>query len=165
MCNTLTYTYLYKIRGARKNSFSYSYSLSMQGEYFMLMLKTLSTRRWHILGAMVLIGMLLQIGAFTGSARAQSINQAHSGRGFYQQTNLIADTPGLAPNTDPNLINPWGLVAGPTSPFWVSDNNAGVSTLYTGQGKTVPLVVNVPPAPGNTAGTPDGIVFNGQNEF
>ena len=35
---------------------------------------------------------------------------------------------------DKNLINPWGLVQGPT-PFWVSDNNAGVSTLYDGNGK------------------------------
>ena len=32
---------------------------------------------------------------------------------------------------DPNLQNPWGVAESPTgSPFWVSDNAAGVSTLY-----------------------------------
>src|ERR1700682_4560033 len=38
---------------------------------------------------------------------------------------------------DKNLLNPWGLVQGPATPFWVSDNNAGVSTLYDGTGKAV----------------------------
>jgi hypothetical protein len=32
---------------------------------------------------------------------------------------------------DPNLLNPWSVTEIPTgSPFWVSDNNAGVATLY-----------------------------------
>ena len=52
--------------------------------------------------------------------------------GAYSQTNLVSDIPGMAAHTDPFLLNPWGLAYGPTSPFWVSDNNAGVSTLYTG---------------------------------
>ena len=41
--------------------------------------------------------------------------------------NGIVHTPAIV---DPNLLNPWGLVASPTSPFWVSDNGSGVSTLY-----------------------------------
>ena len=27
----------------------------------------------------------------------------------FEQINLVANTPGLAANTDPNLVNPWGL--------------------------------------------------------
>ena len=64
----------------------------------------------------------------------------------YKQTNLISDIPGVARITDPNLVNPWGQAASPTSPLWVADNGADVSTLYTGGvngsiPKTVPLVV------------------------
>ena len=50
----------------------------------------------------------------------------------YVQTNLVSDIPGLAANTDPNLVNPWGIAFGPTSPFWISDNHTGLSTLYRG---------------------------------
>ena len=52
----------------------------------------------------------------------------------YKQTNLVSDIPGLAKFTDPNLVNPWGLARSSTSPWWVSDNGMGVSTLYDGTG-------------------------------
>jgi len=48
--------------------------------------------------------------------------------------NLVADTPGAADHTDPCLINSWGIVSSPTSPFWVSANGTGLSTLYDGNG-------------------------------
>src|ERR1700730_5606806 len=87
----------------------------------------------------------------------------------YRQTNLVSDISGVARFTDPNLINPWGLVASPTSPWWISDNNAGKSTLYNAKppGSIPGLVVAIPPpsnAPG-TAGTPTGVVFNGSAGF
>jgi uncharacterized protein (TIGR03118 family) len=50
----------------------------------------------------------------------------------YTQTNLISDIPGVARITDPNLVNPWGQATVGTSPLWVADNGADVSTLYTG---------------------------------
>jgi len=86
----------------------------------------------------------------------------------YQQTNLVSDIQGLAPITDGHLLNPWGLIASSTSPWWVSDNNGGVSTLYNGNtGAIVPLVVNIPPldANGNGTGTPTGVVFSGASGF
>ena len=86
----------------------------------------------------------------------------------YQQTNLVSDIQGLAPTPDGHLLNPWGLTASSTSPWWVSDNNGGVSTLYNGNtGAIVPLVVNIPPldANGNGKGTPTGIVFTGTSGF
>src|SRR6266403_323957 len=81
----------------------------------------------------------------------------------YQRTDLVSNQPGVAPNTDPHLVNAWGLVALPTSPFWVSDNGTGFSTLYNGAGQQVPLFVTIPPAPSDpagTLGTPTGIVGN-----
>jgi len=80
------------------------------------------------------------------------------------QTNLVSDVPGMAQVTDPNLVNPWGITAGPTSPFWISDNHSGLSTLYDTAGVTQPLVVTIPPPAGSPAGTlaaPSGVVFNG----
>lgn len=89
----------------------------------------------------------------------------------YTQTNLVTSMKSLRAKVhDKNLLNPWGLVQGPT-PFWISDNNAGVSTLYDGAGKivkvkvgkkNVPFVVTIPPPMGSSASsTPTGTVYNG----
>jgi uncharacterized protein (TIGR03118 family) len=87
------------------------------------------------------------------------------------QTNLVSDLPGVAQNLDPNLVNPWGISESSSSFFWISDNGAGVSTLYNGQGQPqpagnnpphTPLIVSIP-APGDplgASGTPTGTVFN-----
>lgn len=86
---------------------------------------------------------------------------------IYVQTNLISDIPGLAANTDPNLLNPWGI-AFPSTPFWISDNHAGVSTLYNGSGQPFALVVTIPPPGGTPPGSvasPTGVVFNGGSDF
>lgn len=71
---------------------------------------------------------------------------------------------------DPNLVNPWGIGESPTSPFWISDNNAGVSTLYDTTGTPQGLVVSIPSLADllGTGGTPTGVVFNtarGQGAF
>ena len=86
----------------------------------------------------------------------------------YVQTNLVSNVPGLAAHTDPNLRNPWGTSTGPGLPIWVSDNAAGVTTLYDGAGNPQPgpknqLVVSIPapPSAGSGAmGSPTGTAFN-----
>lgn len=91
--------------------------------------------------------------------------------GSYLQTNIVSDVTGTAHVTDPKLINPWGIVAGPGTPFWIADNNAGVSTLYTGTGTSLagaPASVAIPAPAGsavNAAGAPTGVVFNGSPDF
>ena len=81
----------------------------------------------------------------------------------YVQTNLVSDIPGLAAHTDPNLKNPWGTSVGPGSPIWVSDNHAGVATLYDGAGNPQPRVVAIPAPPSagqGAVGAPTGQAFN-----
>jgi uncharacterized protein (TIGR03118 family) len=90
------------------------------------------------------------------------------------QTNLVSDLPGVAAVPDPNLVNPWGIAEGARGPFWISDNNAGVSTLYSVPGaNNTPVSINglvvsipTPPDPLGSTGAPTGTVFNidgGQN--
>jgi hypothetical protein len=87
----------------------------------------------------------------------------------YQQTNLVSDIQRFAQNPngqpDTQFLNPWGLIASPTSPWWVSDNNAGVATLYNGQGVKQGLVVDIPSPVSGVAGTPTGVVFTGATGF
>ena len=91
--------------------------------------------------------------------------QAGIARGSFRQTNLVSDVPGLAPLTDPNLVNPWGLSSRLTSPIWVSDNGKSVSTLYTGAGGKVNLTVHIPAPDGTLTGTPTGTVSNITSDF
>ncbi len=110
-----------------------------------------ATPRHALKRALLGAGVLLAVGASTAAAD-----------GGYVQTNLVSDIPGIAMATDPNLVNPWGLSAGPTTPIWTSNNGTGTSALYSGFTKAspgsaiVPLLVQVPPPPG----LPTGTVFN-----
>ena len=83
----------------------------------------------------------------------------------FREVKLVADQPGHAATTDPNLVNAWGLAFGPTTPLWVSNNGTSTSTLYQGAmpGKSitkVPLVVKIP-----GGGAPTGVVFNPTTGF
>ena len=89
----------------------------------------------------------------------------------YLQTNLVSNNSSKIPAayTDSHLVNPWGLVQGPTTPFWVSDQVTNVSTLYTGSGMPVPevppLVVSIPTVGTGPVNGPTGIVFNPDGGF
>lgn len=80
---------------------------------------------------------------------------------------LVADHAGTsAPTTDPNLVNPWGIVFGGTDPVWTANNGTQTSTLYDGDGNKQALVVKLPPSQTNGNFNPTGIIFNGvSNEF
>jgi uncharacterized protein (TIGR03118 family) len=90
----------------------------------------------------------------------------------YMQTNLVSDIAqpananGTAVTVDPHLKNGWGLARGAATPWWVNNAGTGTSTLYTGAGATVPLVVTIPNAKGAAgASAPTGMVFNGTTDF
>lgn len=81
--------------------------------------------------------------------------------------NLVTDDPSVnaAQITDPNLINAWGISHSGTSPFWVSSNGQGLSTLYrvdplTNATTKVGLEVSIPGA-GNVTGQVSNIGGSG----
>jgi uncharacterized protein (TIGR03118 family) len=85
----------------------------------------------------------------------------------YVVTPLVSDQPG-APVRDKNLKNAWGVAFSPFgSPFWISDNASGKSTLYDGKGAKQSLIVAIPCPKSHGQGSscpktaaPTGIVFN-----
>ena len=86
----------------------------------------------------------------------------------YQQTDLVANSASVSSTAtiDPNLVNAWGLSRSSGSPWWVSDNGTGLSTLYDGAGAIVPLVVTIPPPMGGTPpSAPTGTVYNFTKRF
>lgn len=99
------------------------------------------------------------------SAKPSTAQQSPNVAGnAFRQTNLVSDIPGAAQILDASLVNPWGITQAATSPFWVSNNGTGTSTLYGGDVAGSPfnkntLTVTIPGG-GNT-----GVVFNGTSTF
>jgi uncharacterized protein (TIGR03118 family) len=89
----------------------------------------------------------------------------------YSQTNLVSNVSGVATNTDPQLLNPWGISVLSGQDFWIADNNSGVSTLYDQNGnKDTGLVVTMPGAASNpngncSPGCPTGTVANASGTY
>jgi len=82
------------------------------------------------------------------------------------QHNLVADQAGMADVTDPNLVDPWGIAESSGSPFWISDNGTGLTTLYNGSGAIIPLVVTIAPPKGQPGpAAPSGQVYNNTTVF
>src|SRR5215469_11263404 len=100
----------------------------------------------------LLLGLLLVF--FYNSAFAQ-----------YTVTWLDTNNTTTANPPDPLLINAWGLTRTPGSPWWISDEGSGWSTLYDGNGVKQGLQVVVPAANQGWTGSPTGIVFNGWARF
>jgi uncharacterized protein (TIGR03118 family) len=83
---------------------------------------------------------------------------------FYTRGTLVKN---LAPakNVDPQLVNAWGITYAPSSPFWISDQGSGFTTIYNAAGLKQGAGITVPPASGSGPGSPTGIVYNGSTEF
>src|SRR5437870_2270890 len=94
----------------------------------------------------------------------QGVPAAGAASRFYRQHNLVSDGSVPADLVDTNLVNAWGLVSSPMSPWWISDNGKGRSTVYSVGGGTIPLIVTVPGAMGQQS-APTGVVFNGGTGF
>ena len=92
-------------------------------------------------GALVVIAAALASAASASSARDR----------FFEHV-LVTD------RTDGQLVNAWGLAAGPSGPWWVANEARSSSTLYAGDGRKQALTVAVP-------GGPTGVVFNGGQGF
>jgi uncharacterized protein (TIGR03118 family) len=126
------------------------------------MKKRLSGRLQFSLLAVTTVAAASTVAWMGMAANAAPKDTTHGGTVL--QTNLVSDLPGAAAVTDPNLVNPWGISESTTSPFWLSDNNSGLATLYqvpgTSSASVNPLAVNIPTPVSPTGGTPTGTVFN-----
>jgi len=89
---------------------------------------------------------------------------AGQARAQYTQTNLISNQAGVAPITDSNLTDPWGLAFSGTSPLWVSNQYSGTATVYKITGLTSSVtqltegVMNIGNAAPSAANGPTGQV-------
>lgn len=81
--------------------------------------------------------------------------------GAYRQVNLVSDAPGLALLQNPLLVNPWGISATASSPFWVANNGTSTSSLFNGDVGGSPLVPAGMPFITIPGGLPTGTVANG----
>ena len=118
-----------------------------------------------------LVGLvaLLTLAGMSSPAKPGHGNSGHQKRAnHYQQINLVSDIPGLAILDDSDLVNAWGISFSSTSPFWISDNGTGKSTLYAVTYDALGVVqvakqglfVNIP-----GEGNPTGQLFNGTGAF
>jgi uncharacterized protein (TIGR03118 family) len=81
---------------------------------------------------------------------------------FYTQDNVVSDGAVPAEHLDPNMVNAWGLASSPTSPWWISNNGTGTTTLYRVNTGVISFFT-VPGATGPSA--PTGMVRNGGTGF
>jgi uncharacterized protein (TIGR03118 family) len=110
------------------------------------------------------INVLVTLAVFA----AMLVFAANLAAGQYKQINMVSDQTGMAHHTDPNLVDPWGLVFLPHCGFLMANARTGVSTAYGPNGKAIPLNITVPPAPSQPfgpVGTPTGVVANLSREF
>ena len=82
------------------------------------------------------LALVLSLGLQTGPAAAVADKE-------YTVHKLVSNVAGVASFADSNLVNAWGLTAGPTTPWWVADNGKDLSTIYRANGTPATLVVQV----------------------
>jgi len=90
-----------------------------------------------------------------------SAHQSHHAPLAVQRVNLVSDQAGKASLQDADLVNPWGLSLGATTPVWSSNNGTSTATLYSSapgsttaaKVPTVRVTVPLPTGQVNNAGT------------
>jgi len=135
----------------------------------------LVAHRVHIFTGLALAGLLLAAllpARFVAPAAAQQATGITPDipvippGSAYRQTNFVSDIGGLAPILDPLMVNPWGISANPTSPFWIANNGTSTTQLIRGDNAGNPVVLN--PSPNTITipgGLPTGTVANPTTDF
>src|ERR1041385_8513660 len=132
------------------------------------------TNQAKFIGTIVTVMIIIVIALVCGGQRAPVTASSKLAAGpavdgksesqFYLQHNLISDGSVPADLTDANLVNAWGLVAGPTTPWWTANNGTGTTTLYNVGTAAIVAHFTVPGA-GGAQGNPTGLVLNGGTGF
>lgn len=104
------------------------------------------------------------VGALAGASPGAEHTQRTTRHGFVER-DLVSDIPGRAETTDPNLVNPWGLVRKNNGAILVSNNGSDTATAYSGARDNQPvnntgLLVKFP-----AGAAPDGVVRNDTDTF
>src|SRR5437763_14569128 len=118
-----------------------------------MVMTLIRAQRWGLSGV---AGLVLALTLAAGPAMA--------GAGRYVETDLASDIQGRAQNLDASLVNPWGLVRGPSTPGSPADNGVGQSTPLKPHGTRFEAPVNPVNAPMSArTGTrrPTGIAADG----
>src|SRR5262245_61985346 len=74
-------------------------------------------------------------------------------------TNLVSNQPGVAPHTDPNLVNAWGLTFDRNGNLVVSDTEVSLATSYAPDGTILNFVISVPEEPTGVVCNPSDHAF------
>jgi uncharacterized protein (TIGR03118 family) len=133
--------------------FCQSYLLTRQSNNW----EPMKTKHYRLRGG--ILSAFLAFGFVCGTRAASNTN------GGYSELDLISD--GFDTNaiqTDPNVVNAWGIVAG-TKTIWINDNETGLMTGYNSVGKPIKPVVNLPSPTAPTGGNPTGLVLNNTSNF
>src|SRR6266704_6821716 len=109
-----------------------------------------STRKEKPMRKIILVIASLSIVLILGGVRPATAQ-------FYTQHNLVSDGAVPADHLDPNMVNAWGLAASPSSPWWISNNGTGTTTLYRVNTGAISFFT-VPGAIGKSS--PTGLVRN-----
>ncbi|MFF5012466.1 TIGR03118 family protein [Streptomyces sp. NPDC001165] len=108
------------------------------------------------------LGTLGALVAATPAGAAGSPSRADHG---FRERDLVSDIPGRAEKTDPNLVNPWGLVRTPSGNIFVSDNGTNLATTYSGARDNKPVNILSPVVSIPEGGAPTGVVRNDTDRF
>jgi uncharacterized protein (TIGR03118 family) len=114
-------------------------------------------------------------GSGSGGSSVSQANPPPAATGF-TDTALVSDSSTVvatALTIDAKLQNPWGVAVAPGLPFWISDNNSNLSTLYSGIGaietQTITgspnIGIAIPPSAAGVQANPTGQVYNGSGGF
>lgn len=113
--------------------------------------------------AVIIVAMIVIVcGGQKSLVTASSSSRAPSQ--FYLQHNILSDGFVPADHTNSHTVNAWGLVAGPTTPWWIANNGTGTTTLFN-IGTNSIVTEFVVPGAGGAQGNPTGVVFNGGTGF
>jgi uncharacterized protein (TIGR03118 family) len=116
-------------------------------------------------------------GGGSGSGgNSSSLSAAPPAAMGFADTALVSNSGAVvatANKIDANLQNPWGIAVAPGLPFWISDNNNNLSTLYSGIGAietqsitgSANVGIAIPASVAGVQANPTGQVYNGNGGF
>jgi uncharacterized protein (TIGR03118 family) len=139
----------------------------------------MSSNRSRAIRTVALLGIgtaCLGVVVACGGGGNRSMTSASASGTMFADTALVANKAEViasAATIDANLQNPWGFAVAPGLPFWISDNNNNLTTLYSGAGVQETQAITgsaqtgiaIPASAAGVQSNPTGQVFNGTGGF